>query len=292
MHRYSTATFLAAALVAGATHLAGGQATEFAPGIVSTGHEFTVTFAPAGDEVFFTRSDPATRRARVVRSILVHGEWQSAKTVELGSTDASDLDPALSVDGKRLYFVSTRPRPARHGGKPNDMDIWYADRAANGWSEPHWIEALSSDAKEGSPSEDRHGNLCFFSDRNAAANNNAIYCAKKHGDGWGTPIRVEGDVNAGPSNTSPWLSADGMTMLFYSTRPGGAGQADLYIAHKQGESWTSVASLGPAVNTPDFEYNPSVSRDGRTLYFGRKGRVYAIPLAALDPKMIAPEMFK
>jgi hypothetical protein len=197
---------IATALVVGTIHLAGGQATEIAPGNVSTGHAFTVTFAPAGDEVFFTRSDPATRRARVMRSILVHGEWQYATSVELGLTDASDLDPALSVDGKRLYFLSTRPRPAGRGGKRNDMDIWYADRAANGWSETHWIEVLSSDAKEGSPTGDRHGNLCLFSDRNAAENNNAIYWAKKHGDGWGTPIRVEGDVNAGPSNTSPCLS--------------------------------------------------------------------------------------
>jgi hypothetical protein len=81
-------------------------------------------------------------------------------------------------------------------------------------------------------------------------------------------------------------------MLFYSTREGGAGQADLYIAHKQGGSWGAVASLGAAVNTAEFEYNPSVSRDGRTLYFGRKGRVYEIPLAALDAKVIAPSMFK
>jgi hypothetical protein len=172
------------------------------------------------------------------------------------------------------------------------MDIWFADRTEGGWSAPHWIEALSSEGKEGAPTEDRAGNLCFFSDRNAAANSNAIYCAKKQGDTWTSPARVDGDVNAGPSDTSPWLSADGNTMLFYSTRAGGAGQADLYIAHKKGASWVDVATLGGAVNTADFEYNPSVSRDGRTLYFGRKGRVYEIPLAALDAKVIAPAMFK
>ncbi len=290
--RIHSLAILSAALLASFSFVAVAQATEFAAGIISTGHEFSITFSPAGDEVFFTRSNPETHRARVMRSVFTSGNWQPATPVDLGASESSDLDPAMSVDGNRLYFVSTRPRPAGHEGRANDMDIWFAQRTALGWSTPHWIQALASDGKEGAPTEDREGNLCFFSDRNAAANSNAIYCAKRQGDGWSTPTRVDGEINAGSSNTSPWLSSDGKTMLFYSTRPGGAGQADLYIAHKSRDTWTSVAGLGNAVNTAEFEYNPSVSRDGRTLYFGRKGRTYSIPLAALDPKVIAPGMFK
>jgi hypothetical protein len=271
--------------LAGTLHRSSGQSRqepqELAPGIISTGHEFTVTFAPGAREVFFTRSFPEIKVNRVMRSEWKDGAWQTAVPVSFSSDSASDLDPALSPDGQRLYFVSTRARPAGHASPQRDMDIWYADRTSAGWGEPEWIEELSSDGKEGSPTVDRNGTLCFFSDREAAANHNAIYCATRTASGFSSPVRQNDVINAGPSDTSPFLTPDGKSMLWYSTRPGGFGQADLYVSRKSRGEWGVAVNIGAPINTEAFEYNPSLSPDRRTLYFGRSGRIWEVPAPGL-----------
>jgi Tol biopolymer transport system component len=293
MQRSVSVSLLVGALMLGHEAVAqppsGDTSAVFLPGVVSTGREFTVSFSSDGMELYFTRSNTESRTLRVMRSVRVNGSWSAADPVALGSTEWSDLDPALSPDGQRLYFASTRPRPGRTPGQAVDMDLWFATRTPAGWSEPQWMEAMSSDGKEGSPAVDRAGNVCFFSDRGNQPNQNAIYCARALPNGWASPARLAGGVNDGPSNTSPWLSPDGKTLLFYSTRDGGIGKADLYFSELVSGQWTPPASLGPRVNTRESEVNPSVSTDGRTLYFGRRGRVFSIPLASLGIAALTPE---
>ena len=277
--------------VSASQRVAVAQPAEFAPGIVSTGHEFTVTFTPDGHEVYFTRGFTETKQTHVMRSVLRDGAWQPAERVGFSVDDASDLDPSLSVDGQRLYFVSTR----RHAGSDTtrDMDIWVADRRGNAWGEPRWIPELGSPAKEGSPTVDRDENLCFFSDRGREPNSNAILCSARKNGTFTTPATLNANVNAGPSETSPFLSPDCSKLLFYSKRAGGAGQADVYMSRKDSRGdWGPAVSVGPSVNTAASEYNPSVSRDGQTLYFGRNGRVWSIPLASLGVPGIGASMFR
>jgi Tol biopolymer transport system component len=266
---------------AGAQAPAGDTAVVFAPGVVSTAHEFTVTFSPDAHELLFTRFNSETRTQHIMRAVLGAAGWSLPEAVPFGSSEWSDLDPSLSPDGNRMYFVSTRPRPGGRAGPPRNMDIWYADRAGAGWGEPQWIAAASSDGKEGSPTVDRSGTLCFFSDRGNKPNENVIYCAPRTGTAWGEPVRLGGGVNDGPSNTSPWLTPDGNTLLFYSSREGGHGKGDLYLSSKRDGGWTAPINLGPLVNTPESEYNPSFSPDGKTLYFGRGGNIWMIPAGRL-----------
>src|SRR5438270_9209240 len=137
------------------------HAQVFAPDVISTGHEFTVSFTPDGKDVLFTRRDVEKKVNHIFHSHFADGAWQPATALSWSIDTASDLDPAISPDGKRLYFVSTRPRPGRQGpklvdGKPG-MDIWMSERNRSEWGPPQWVEGVSSDAKEGSPTIDKHG---------------------------------------------------------------------------------------------------------------------------------------
>lgn len=266
--------------------------TRLAPGTISTAHEFTITFTPDGREAYFTRYNAQPRWMHVMHAVVRDGEWQPPAPVAFSSDAWFDLDPFLSPDGSRLYFVSTRPRPDGASNAKPDMDIWYADRSGDGWGAPHWIAELSSDGKEGSPTVDRAGNICFFSDRGSGADKNAIYCAERRGDHWDRPVRLDTAVNAGPSDTSPFLAPDGNTLLFYSTRPGGRGGADLYMSIRARGAWQPAVNLGDVVNTAESEYNPSVSPDGRTLYFGRNGDIWTIPVSEVGAPELTPARFR
>lgn len=264
-----------------------GQATPagahvFEPGVVSTGHEFTLTFSPDGKTAYFTRNFPGEKRNHVMRTDLADGRWQEPVPVSFSSDAWSDLDPSVNPDGSRLYFVSTRPADGVPDSAAQNMDIWYADRDGDGWGEPVNLAVVNSPAKEGSPTAASDGTLCFFSDRDAEPNANAIYCSSEGDDGsFQEPSRLGPNVNSGTSDTSPFLSSDGRTMLFYSMREGGYGEADLYVSFREDGRWSPARNLGPSVNTSDWEYNPTVSRDGRTLYFGQARNIKAIALEAL-----------
>jgi outer membrane protein OmpA-like peptidoglycan-associated protein len=94
-------------------------------------------------------------------------------------------------------------------------------------------------------------------------------------DGQWQPAR-----NAGyPPNTinnegAQAISANGKILLFTAcNREEGSGRCDLYYSEKKGDQWTEPINLGPPVNTSSNEKQPSVSADGRVLYFvsDRKG---------------------
>ncbi len=86
---------------------------EFAPGIVSTGHEFGISFTPDGKEAYFSRF-AAKQPTHIFRTRLVNGAWQEPERLSISGDTWSDLDPFVSPDGKRLFFISTRPDPSWH----------------------------------------------------------------------------------------------------------------------------------------------------------------------------------
>jgi outer membrane protein OmpA-like peptidoglycan-associated protein len=78
-----------------------------------------------------------------------------------------------------------------------------------------------------------------------------------------------------PALHIPWFnegaicfSADGQTMLFTAcNRPDGYGSCDLYVAVWKETKWSEPANLGPLINSKAWEAQPSLSADGRTLFF-------------------------
>jgi len=64
------------------------------------------------------------------------------------------------------------------------------------------------------------------------------------------------------------LSYDNRYIFFTSChRPDGYGSCDLYYSKREGDQWTDPKNLGPVVNSSRWESQPSLSSDGRTLYF-------------------------
>lgn len=85
---------------------------------------------------------------------------------------------------------------------------------------------------------------------------------------WTTPVSISGKINSTLNEGTCAVSADGRKIIFTScVGRDGLGSCDLYQSEKLGSEWTEPQNLGKAVNTADWESQPSLSADGRTLYF-------------------------
>src|SRR5437667_260652 len=85
----------------------------------------------------------------------------------------------------------------------------------------------------------------------------------------GPPVNSQ-DFDGGPN-----ISADGLDLYFCSNRPGGYGGDDVWVATRTTglSRFDPPANLGPTVNSPANDCDPSISKDDRVLLIAsdRKG---------------------
>lgn len=105
--------------------------------------------------------------------------------------------------------------------------------------------------------------------------NEDFYQANKVDNQWQKAVYLSDRINTPNYNEgSESVSQDGKFLFFTGcNRPDGKGRCDIYVTTKKGDDWGKPFSLSPPINTPGWESQPSISADGRTLYFvsNRKG---------------------
>jgi len=86
---------------------------------------------------------------------------------------------------------------------------------------------------------------------------------------WSTPVNLGPLINSAFNDIGPALSKDGLSLYFYSNRPGGFGGLDIWICQrtKDEDAWGVPMNLGPIINTSATEGVPSFSRDGHWMFF-------------------------
>jgi hypothetical protein len=182
---------------------------------------------------------------------------------------ANDFCPT-PLPGGELLFVSNRP-----GGCGGGADIYRTRlHPVHGWQEPEHLGCeVNSTGNEFSPSYVAAGGgmLFFSSDRDGGPGQDKIFVsARLPGGGWAPPVQVA-ELNApGFSTARPNVSQNGREIVFDSNRPGGLGGPDIWSASRANvfAPWSAPVNLGAGINTAAGETRPSLSRDGKRLYFG------------------------
>ncbi|MBI4581050.1 MAG: PD40 domain-containing protein [Planctomycetes bacterium] len=214
-----------------------------------------------------------------------------------------DSGPSLSAHGDVLYFASDGPD---YVGLPR---IFFTQRVNGTWTAPALVDMPQENepfAFRKAPCISYDGQTLFFT----RAVVSGIYVARtriwysRQVDGVWTDPQDLGDLvnypDAARITSDPSLSADGNTLFFSSDRPGGFGRTDIWTSRRIDGEWTEPTNLGPAVNTPAGESEPSISADGRTLYFSsdRPGGVgssdiwvaHLVGSTWSTPKNLGPEL--
>lgn len=265
----------------------------FAPGLLPQELEqYRVSFTPSGDTAYLGAGEgffPISRQATLYRLVRSGGEWGGLETAGF-SGEWSDIDPFITPDGRFLYFSSIRP-----GSIDGAADLWRVERAGTGWGAPERL-AISSDRDELFPSLDGAGRLFFARPVPDRDGEWGIWMAEPDGHGFGEPRPLGPEVNRpGTWNFNPAVLPGGDRLLFTRLVPADAqatGFGRIHLAQREGEGWAEARPLASVVNSAQDEFHPSLSPDGRTLYFVRRdpfaeaprGRLLMVPLEGALPR--------
>jgi outer membrane protein OmpA-like peptidoglycan-associated protein len=87
-------------------------------------------------------------------------------------------------------------------------------------------------------------------------------------DVWQKAVNAGTPLNTRQNEGAQTLSSNGRYMYFTACdRPGGMGSCDIYFSAFNDGRWSEPFNLGPPVNSSHWESQPSISADGKTLFF-------------------------
>jgi len=142
-----------------------------------------------------------------------------------------EASPSVTGDGLTLYFHSTRP------DGEGRTDLWVATRRRRDapFGRPRNLVELNTPFHDHAPCVSSDGGILFFaSNRPGGAGGEDIWVAlRDESTGLFGNARPVDDVNSTAVEKAPEISADGGRLYFRSTRAGGAGRADLYVAARR-----------------------------------------------------------
>jgi hypothetical protein len=285
--QYCTAVLMC--LVAGITWAA-EKPELFAPGVVSTQfQETSATFTPAGDTVYFMRSDMNESDDTILLSQRTASGWSTPEVASFSGV-WHDSEPFITPDGNKLFFVSNRP--IKSGDKPlliekdgfhfAGKNLWYVEKSAHGWSEPIHVEgAVNQTMSIYNPSVAQNGNLYFSSHREDSGKAYQIYLARWNGKSYDAPERLNLGSGIEHNRMDPSIDPQERFLLYAGNEGDSLGSADIYIVFREKDgSWGKPVHLGDGVNSDQLENAPVLGR--------RFGELYVASQRAIDVQFPKP----
>ena len=228
---------------------------------------------------------------RLVTSRFVDGAWTPLAPV--AETEGWRVDwPHVAPDGQSFWLSFAKPH-AGHAGiadslRTADFDLWRGRRlpdAPDGtvrWTPLEPVDAPDVNRpktaenlrigyvhNETGPRIAPDGSLLFWTERrDDGGGGRDLYLAASGEDGLSAPELLPAPVNSRYDESGGVFLADGRTLIFASTRPGGLGGSDLYASTRRDDgTWTEPVNLGPGVNSASGEGSPELLPGGDALLF-------------------------
>lgn len=180
---------------------------------------------------------------------------------------ADEYLPSITVDDSTLIYTRR---------EHNNEDFFISNMGDGGWrkSRPLDDNINTPEYNEGAGSISADGKDLYYTicGRPGVIGRCDIYVSHKQGYRWSNPKNLGPDVNTESWESQPSISADGQTLYFTSSRPGGYGGFDIWMTQKAGNNhWRRPVNLGPGINTKGNEISPFIHPDDETLYFSSDG---------------------
>ncbi|MBA4239614.1 MAG: hypothetical protein C0448_02720 [Sphingobacteriaceae bacterium] len=185
-----------------------------------------------GQTIFFTRNSTSkktksldgSQKLRIFQATIIKEDIQSLMDLKFNSNEYNCAHPAISADGKTLYFSSDM------GGGQGGMDIWYCKLDASGaWGTPvNMGDKVNTKGNEIFPSITADNILYFASNGHEGLGGLDIYESKIKDDKAGKVYNMGRPVNSEHDDFAYNLNADAKKGFLSSNRKTGGMNDDIY----------------------------------------------------------------
>lgn len=228
----------------------GSTSEIFAPGIVNTedNREMEGMFTADMKEFYFIRRPLGEKPESNVLTVIEYKDnrWQKSH-VKQGVSEGS-----FSPDGMTIHFAKE-----------------YMERTRTGWSELKSLGAPfdNIDIMRLSVSS----NSTYYFDTFTPKLDTPLRFSRLIDGKYEQPKSLGQQFAIGTYNAHPYIAPDESYIIWDSRRESGYGSSDLYISFRAADgSWGPAINMGDNINTTSAENYPSVSPDGKYLFFDRR----------------------
>jgi len=233
-------------------------------------NEGTVSFSADGKTMYFSgesldrnaglfgkkfqKDDKGISTINIYSADLVGGEWKNVQTLPFNQKNSNANGPAVSADGKRLYFSSDME------GTVGGADLWYVTLNEDGtYGDPVNLgKEINTEGDESFPYVSTDNVLYFSSNGHPGLGMLDVFAAELKGDTFGTVRNVGAPINSNRDDFSYTVDAETKNGFFASNRKGGVGSDDIY-AFKQIIPICDVALVVTVVDSKTRKPLPNTS---------------------------------
>jgi len=261
-------------------------------------NEGASTMSADGRILYFTACNRRDGQGQcdIYRSVLLNGRWSKPQNIGIPvNSRYSEKHPAISPDGRYLYFTSDRP-----GGK-GSFDIWVSAWDGEKWGAPVNLgDSVNTPAMEQSPFiHPDQQSLYFSSDGWPGMGRGDLFLCRQDTAGyWRAPVNLGYPINTFHDEIGLSINASGSRAFFASDRDGGddtdlftfelpAGVRPVQVSFMKGRIYDSknMKGIPAAMELTDLASGQVVlemgtDAEGHYLLSLPAGRDYALNISA------------
>lgn len=198
-------------------------------------HEGVPTFTKDGNEMYFTKTIKGSRNQKtnnILNTLQIFyskkdsiGNWtKPVSAFTFNSNDYSVAHPALTADGKRMYFMSDMP------GGLGKTDIYFTEKNTDGtWSKPKNVgNKVNTFGYELFPVVAPNGDLYFSSNAHPGMGQLDVFYAKLIDGKWDNVQNMKPPINSIGNDFGVSFDQSGYRGFVSSDRFNGKGSEDIY----------------------------------------------------------------
>ncbi|PIE86374.1 MAG: hypothetical protein CSA05_00975 [Bacteroidia bacterium] len=256
----------------------------FSEELSSRYHEGPVAFTESGNVMYFTRNNMKnnkpvrgknkTTHMKIYIATKIGEKWGNVQEFKYNSDDYTCEHPAITSDGKKLYFVSDMP------GGYGQLDLYVCEKEEDEWGAPRNLGAqINTEGSEMFPFVHQDSTLFFSSNGLVGFGGLDIFSAKQQGsDSTYVIVNLGYPVNTTQDDFGFILNEDLTSGYLSSNRKGGVGSDDIYAFSIKPPEW-NVVEEDEAKKEQDDEKQKAVDSPDTFVFEGEVHKVgEAIPL--------------
>jgi Tol biopolymer transport system component len=232
----------------------------FAPGIISIDgrYEHGISFSPGLDEVYFS-ANKNDEEPSIYYSKREDEKWITPKKANFTKgKKVAEMHPFVSPNGKTLHFIAHDSFTLPH--HKESVKSWYVKRSGDSWSDAKQLDSPINDDFVFYSNEAKNVDLYYTN-----VSKRKMYYAPKKDDKYPEVHELgTGGFHGFISPSQDYLVVNARN------KEDDQRKSDIYVYfRKKDGTWSKAINLGDEVNTNFAETCPSLTPDGKYLFFGR-----------------------